>query len=177
MMAHKKGLFMINTGEGKGKTTAALGLMLRAWGHGMRVCMFQLLKDGRGDYGEYRAAEKIGMEIHPLGDGCQWDWKDEITAQAVNLAAWERIKTTIVSGDYDLIILDEFTFLIQFGWLDADEVSRWIVNNKPQDLHLLITGRDAPQPLIDVADLVTSMEAIKHPFHIQGTKAQKGIEY
>ena len=97
--------------------------------------------------------------------------------KAVNLAAWERIKTTIVSGDYDLIILDEFTFLIQFGWLDADEVSRWIVNNKPQDLHLLITGRDAPQPLIDVADLVTSMEAIKHPFHIQGTKAQKEIEY
>ena len=168
---------MVNTGDGKGKTTAALGMMLRAWGHGMRVCMFQLLKDGRGGYGEYLAAKKIGLEIFPLGDGCQWDWKDEKTAKKVNLDAWERIKTAIVSGEYDLIVLDELTYLFQFGWMDAKKVCRWIVDHKPPGLHLLITGREAPQTLVDAADLVMRMEAVKHPFREKGIKAQKGIEF
>jgi len=173
----KKGLVVVNTGDGKGKSTAALGLMLRAWGRGMCVGMFQFLKSGEADYGEYAAAEKIGLEILPLGDGSSWESKDWGVSRAVNLQAWETAKGRILSGAYDLVVLDEFTFLFHFGWLDAQQVVDWIRQHKPAGLHLVITGRDAPQELIDRADLVTEMKEIKHPFKEQGIPGQAGIEF
>lgn len=172
----KKGLLIVNTGDGKGKTTAALGVMLRAWGRGMRVGMFQFLKSGSADYGEYRAAQKLGIEIVPLGDGCSWESKDWDASRAVNLAAWETVKEKIVGGGYDVLALDEFTFFFHFGWLDVAETVRWILYNKPPDLHLIITGRYAPQELISAADLVTEMVEVKHHYKEQGLTSLPGID-
>jgi cob(I)alamin adenosyltransferase len=173
----QKGLLIVNTGHGKGKTTAALGLMLRAWGRDMRVGMFQFMKSGAANYGEYKAADKTGIEILSLGDGCSWESRDWDDSRAVNLSAWETVKERITSGDYDVVILDEFTFLFQFGWLDISQVVEWICRNKPESLHLVITGRDAPQELIELADLVTEMKEIKHPYRDQGLPGQAGIEF
>lgn len=172
-----KGLVIVNTGDGKGKTTAALGLMLRGWGRGMRVCMLQFMKSGNAGYGEYLAYEKTGIEIVSLGDGCSWESKDMDVSRAVNLQAWETAKQRIVSGVYDLLVLDEFTFLFHFGWLDVCQVINWIRQNKPENLHLVITGRDAPHELIEFADLVTDMKEIKHPYKEQGLPGQAGIEF
>jgi cob(I)alamin adenosyltransferase len=171
------GLLIVNTGHGKGKTTAALGLMLRAWGRDMRVGMFQFMKSGTADYGEYRAAGKTGIEILSLGDGCTWESKDWAISRTVNLGAWEVAKQRIASGAYDVIVLDEFTFLFHFGWLDIHQVLEWICQNKPESLHLVITGRDAPQELIEFADLVTEMKEIKHPYKEQGLPGQAGVEF
>jgi len=121
-MTERKGLVIVNTGDGKGKMTSALGMMLRAWGQGMWVCMFQMLKSGRVAYGEHLAAERIGIKIIPMGAGCQWDWKDEETSRKVNLAAWEQVKEAILSHNYDMIVVDELTYLFQFRWLDEKSV-------------------------------------------------------
>ncbi len=172
----KKGLLIINTGDGKGKSTAALGILLRAWGRGMRVGMFQFLKSGAADYGEYQAAQKLGIEIASLGDGCSWESKDWEVSREVNLAAWEKVREKITSGGYDVLVLDEFTFLLHFGWLDAAETVRWILQSKPPTLHLIITGRYAPQELISAADLVTEMLEVKHHYKEQGLISQPGID-
>ena len=173
----KKGLVIVNTGNGKGKTTAALGIMTRAWGRGMKVAVVQFLKNENARYGEVRAAEKMGIDWYATGDG--WTWKskdmDETTARAV--AAWQIAQEKITGGGYDLIILDEFTYPLKYGWLDTTEVLAWLAANKPPMLHLVITGRYAPQPLIDFADLVTEMREIKHPYREQGIRAQPGIEF
>ncbi|HEC23254.1 MAG TPA: cob(I)yrinic acid a,c-diamide adenosyltransferase [Chloroflexi bacterium] len=173
----RKGLVIVYTGHGKGKTTAALGTMIRAWGHGMRVCMIQFLKSETGKWGEVRAARKMeGIEWISTGDGWTWRSKDmdETTARA--LRGWEIAREKIASGDYDLIILDEFTYALAYGWLDLQEVINWLKANKPDDLHLIITGRDAPTELTTYADLVTNMSKIKHPFD-EGIMGQPGIEF
>jgi cob(I)alamin adenosyltransferase len=172
----RKGLLIVNTGDGKGKSTAGLGIMLRAWGRGMRVGMLQFLKSGTADYGEYQAAQKLGIEIRCLGDGCSWESKDWEISREVNLQAWETAKGKITSGAYDVLVLDEFTFLIHFGWLNAAETVNWILLNKPQDLHLIITGRYAPSELIAAADLVTEMLEIKHHYKDQGLTSQPGVD-
>jgi cob(I)alamin adenosyltransferase len=172
----KKGLLIINTGDGKGKSTAALGILLRAWGRGMRVGMFQFLKSGTADYGEYQAAQKLGFEIVSLGDGCSWESKDWEVSREVNLSAWEKVKEKITSGGYDVLVLDEFTFLLHFKWLDVTETVRWILQNKPPTLHLIITGRYAPQELISVADLVTEALEVKHHYKEQGLTSVPGID-
>ena len=172
----RKGLVIVNTGEGKGKSTAALGILLRAWGRGFRVCVIQFIKAETGQWGEVKAAKKLGIEWHTTGDGFTWTSKDmdETTARAVK--GWELAQQKIISGGYDLIVLDEFTYPLHFGWLDTMQVIGWLKANKPTDLHLVITGRDAPAELVVYADLVTEMLAIKHPFE-QGIKAQAGIEF
>ena len=172
----RKGLVIVNTGEGKGKSTAALGLLLRAWGRGFRVCVIQFIKAETGQWGEVKAAKKLGIEWHTTGDGFTWTSKDmgQTTARAIK--GWELAQEKITSGQYDLIVLDEFTYALHFGWLETRQVIDWLKANKPSDLHLVITGRNAPAELIAYADLVTEMLAIKHPFD-QGIKAQAGIEF
>jgi cob(I)alamin adenosyltransferase len=172
----RKGLVIVNTGEGKGKTTAALGTLLRAWGRGFRLCVIQFIKAETGRWGEVKAAEKLGIEWHSMGDGFTWTSKnmEETTRRA--LEGWRLAQEKIRSGQYDLILLDEFTYALHFGWLDTAEVIDWLTANKPPDLHLIITGRDAPPALVQYADLVTEMLAIKHPFD-EGVKAQAGIEF
>ena len=173
----RKGLVIVNTGDGKGKTTAALGVVFRAWGRGMKVAVFQFLKSEYARYGEVKAARKLDIEFIPMGDGWTWTSKDMEKTTAKALEGWARVQERIVSRDYDILVLDEFTYLLDFGWLDTEEVIAWLRANKPDDLHLIITGRRAPQALIDYADLVTEMREIKHPFKEQGIRAQPGIEY
>ncbi len=172
----RRGLVIVNTGEGKGKTTAALGVLLRAWGRGFKICVIQFMKAETGRWGEVRAAEKLKIEWHKSGGGFTWrsDEMDESTARTRH--GWTLAQEKIASGGYDLILLDEFTYPLHFDWLDTAEVVAWLKANKPPDLHLVITGRYAPQPLIDYADLVTEMRKIKHPLD-QGIKGQRGIEF
>ena len=172
----RKGLVILNTGEGKGKSTAAFGTVLRAWGRGFRLCVIQFIKAETGRWGEVKAAEKLGIEWHAMGDGFTWTSKDmeETTRRA--LEGWKLAQEKILSGQYDLILLDEFTYALHFEWLDTAEVIDWLKTYKPPDLHLIITGRDAPPALVQYADLVTEMLAIKHPFD-EGIKAQAGIEF
>jgi cob(I)alamin adenosyltransferase len=170
-----QGLVIVNTGDGKGKTTAALGLLLRAWGQGLRVAMFQFIKAQSGNWGESRAARKMGVEIVPLGSGFTWTSTDLERDRALAREGWERCRAAILSAEYDLVVLDELTYCFTFDWLDLDEVLATL-RERPEGQHVVITGRDAPPALIEFADLVTEMREIKHPF-ATGIKAQKGIEF
>jgi cob(I)alamin adenosyltransferase len=172
----RKGLVIVNTGPGKGKTTAALGTLLRAWGRGMRCCMVQFIKNETGNWGEVKAARQMGIEWHQMGDGFTWLSKDMDESVAKARHAWTVAQQKIASGDYNLVILDEFTYPLKFGWLDVDDVIAWLRDHKPSIVHLIVTGRDAPPALIEFADLVTEMQKIKHPFD-SGIQAQPGIEY
>lgn len=172
----KKGLVIVNTGKGKGKTTAALGLMLRAWGRGMNVQMYQFLKPPTANFGEHRAAKKLGIPIIALGDGFTWKSKDEDNTKELALAQWARCKEAILAGEHDVLLLDEFTYPLHYGWLDVEEAIAVLKQRKMMQ-HIVITGRYAPQALIDYADLVTEMTLVKHPYREQGIKAQPGIEF
>lgn len=174
----KKGLVIVNTGNGKGKTTAALGIMTRAWGREMKVGVLQFLKNENARFGEIKAAERMGnIDWLSTGDGWTWTSKDGDETVARAQHGWQIAKERILSEAYDLLILDEFTYTMHFGWLDANEVVDWLTENKPEMLHLIVTGRNAPDALIEYADLVTEMKEIKHPFTEQGIRAQAGIEY
>ncbi|HZU76872.1 MAG TPA: cob(I)yrinic acid a,c-diamide adenosyltransferase [Dehalococcoidia bacterium] len=170
-------MVIVNTGDGKGKTTAAIGLVTRAWGRNMRVRVIQFLKPGTANFGEIRAARRMGVPWQGTGDG--WTWTSRNLATSAELArhGWELAQAAIISGETDVIVLDEFTYPLHYGWLDTAEVIEWLKAHKPPMLHLVITGRYAPEALIDYADLVTEMRAVKHPFKTQGIRAQPGIEF
>jgi len=172
----RKGLLIVHTGEGKGKTTAALGMLFRAWGHGMRTCVIQFIKSRKGRWGEVKAAQRLGIEWHSLGSGFLWRSRDVEGAIDRACQTWGLAQGKITSGDYDLIILDEFTYPLKSGWLDVKGVIAWLGEHKPPMLHLVITGRDAPEALLAFADLVTEMKKVRHPFD-QGIRAQLGIEF
>ena len=172
----KKGLVIVNTGNGKGKSTAAFGLLLRAWGRGLRVCVVQFIKSETGKWGEIKAAQKLGIDWFTTGDGFTWTSKDMDETVARALAGWKIAKEKITSNNYDVIVLDEFTYAMHFNWLDTNQVIQWLKANKPDELHLVITGRDAPAELIEYADLVTEMLEVKHPYQ-QGILAQAGVEF
>lgn len=172
----RQGLVLVNTGNGKGKSTAAFGTLFRAWGRGMRVCVIQFIKAETSNYGEIQAARKLNIEWHSLGDGFTWLSKDiEKTAERAR-KAWQFAQEKILSGAYDLIVLDEMTYAFHHGWVNVNEMIAWLREYKPPELHLIITGRDAPPELIAYADLVTEMREVKHPF-TRGIKAQPGIEF
>jgi cob(I)alamin adenosyltransferase len=172
----RKGLVIVNTGDGKGKTTAALGTLFRAWGRGLRTCVIQFIKAETGAWGEVKAAKKLGIEWYKMGDGFTWQSKDIDETIAKAVLGWQLAQGKIASGNYDLILLDEFTYPLHFGWLNTTEVVAWLESHKPPELHLIISGRHAPAELIDFADLVTEMHMVKHPFE-QGIAAQAGIEF
>lgn len=172
----KKGLVVVNTGNGKGKTTAALGVLLRAWGRGMRVEMFQFLKHTGSRFGESRAAEKLGVPMTAMGDGFTWRTKNMESTQSLARAQWENCKRAILGGEHDVIIMDEFTYPLHYGWIPVDDVLD-ALRRKPHMLHVIITGRYAPDALVEFADLVTEMREVKHPYREQGIKAQPGLEF
>jgi cob(I)alamin adenosyltransferase len=172
----RQGLVIVNTGNGKGKSTAAFGTLFRAWGRGMRVCVVQFLKAETGNWGEIQAARKLDIEWHSLGDGFTWLSKDLEQSGEKARHAWQVTQEKIASGQYDLILIDELTYTFRYKWLDVIEVIAWLKEHKPPELHLIITGRDAPPELIEYADLVTEMREIKHPYE-RGIKAQAGIEF
>ena len=173
----KKGLILLYTGNGKGKTTAALGQVLRAAGHGFKVAIIQFIKN-MDNTGEIKAAKKIfadHLEIFPMGSGFTWDAKDQDELRQAAEKGWALAKEKINSGQYCMVILDELTYTLNYGLLDQEEVVSFL-KHKPEPLHIIITGRDANDKLIDLADLVTEMKEIKHPYQ-NGVKATKGIEY
>ncbi len=173
--AQRHGLLLVHTGDGKGKTTAALGILLRAAGRDMRVGMLQFIKNADADYGEHRAAKRLGVEIVPLGDGFTWLTEDIEHDRALAAQGWARCKDALESGTYDVLILDELTYPLTFGWLDTAEVLAAIAA-RPVGTHVVVTGRDAPDALIAAADLVTEMRVIKHPYRDRGVGAQPGLE-
>ncbi|MEL7235991.1 MAG: cob(I)yrinic acid a,c-diamide adenosyltransferase, partial [Chloroflexota bacterium] len=141
-----------------------------------RVALVQFLKHEGGQWGEIRALASLGLEADKTGDGWTWTSKDIDESQSRALHGWEIAKDKITSGEYDLVVLDEFTYLLDFGWLDTMEVLNWLEEHKPENLNLIITGRGAPQALIDYADTVTSMSKIKHAYDA-GIPARAGIEF
>jgi cob(I)alamin adenosyltransferase len=170
-----QGLVIVNTGDGKGKTTAAMGALFRAWGRDLKVVMLQFIKHSTANFGEQRAARKIGVEMRAMGDGFTWRSQDLDQTAALSKAHWEECKKVIASGDYDMVILDEFTYPLHYGWVSTEEVIE-VLKQRPPMQHVIITGRHAPQALIDCADLVTEMRVVKHPYQ-QGIKAQPGVEF
>ncbi|MCI5118269.1 MAG: cob(I)yrinic acid a,c-diamide adenosyltransferase [Candidatus Electrothrix sp. LOE1_4_5] len=172
----EKGLILIFTGNGKGKTTAALGMTVRAAGHGMRTCFIQFIK-GSWKYGEMEAMARFHKEIdfHVTGRGFTWKSDDLEKDKAAARKAWEKAKKVIQSGEYHTVVLDEFTYLLRYDIIDKEDVLE-VLRGKPADLHICITGREALGELIELADLVTEMKPIKHPYQ-EGVKAQKGIEF
>ena len=172
----KKGLLTVNTGNGKGKTTAALGMTFRALGHGMRVCVIQFIK-GTWKYGELESAKRFGdlLEFHVKGNGFTWKSENLEKDKAIAREAWELAKEKIRSGAYGLVVLDELTYLVKFGMVTEDEIVN-ALKNRPVKLHVVVTGRDASAKLIDAADIVTQMVMEKHPLK-SGVKAQKGVEF
>lgn len=171
----RTGLVIVNTGNGKGKTTAALGILLRASGQNLRVVMLQFLKAQTGNWGEIRAVQRLGVEIIPLGDGFTWTSNDLSHDRALAQACWQQCREKIESDQYDVVIMDEITYGFKYGWLNIAEVLTTLRQRNPH-MHVILTGRDAPEELIEYADLVTEMREIKHPYK-QGILAQKGIEF
>jgi cob(I)alamin adenosyltransferase len=173
---NKKGLILVFTGHGKGKTTAALGMSIRAAGHGLKTCFIQFIK-GSWKYGEMDALARFQEEIdfHVMGRGFTWKSEDLEKDTVAAQEAWEKAKEAIVSGEYHTIVLDEFTYLLRYGMIDTEEAIQ-VFRKKADDLHICITGRDAVQELIEIADLVTEMQPIKHPYQ-QGVRGQRGIEF
>ena len=173
-----KGLLMVNTGDGKGKTTAALGVLVRAAGRGMKCCLIQFMKSKSDRYGEHDSLEKLGVEIHTMGDGFTWDTKDPAQDIKTSEETWALCVAKMRSEEYDLLVFDELVYVLDYKFLDVLKVIEEInaVRAKQPHLHFIVTGRNAPPELIDAADLVTEMKEIKHPFHA-GIYAQQGIEF
>lgn len=169
------GLVIVNTGNGKGKTTAAIGMLLRVWGWGKKVVMLQFIKSSEADWGEHRAARRMGVEILPLGSGFTWRKKNIQIGKRHAIKLWDVAKEKIASGLYDMVILDELTYPLRYGWLSTEEVLE-VLKNRPKGVHVVMTGRNIPQECIDFADLVTDMREVKHHLR-KGIKAQPGIEF
>ncbi len=175
-MPRSKGLVIVNTGDGKGKSTAAFGMLLRASGHGMRTLIVQFVKSATNT-GEIQALEKLdGVEINVMGLGFLGgkDVPKEKHAEAAR-KAYEYSKGVLASGDYQMMVLDEILFAVKEGLLEEDDILQ-LISLKPEDTHLVLTGRGCPRSVIEKADIVTEMKEVKHPFSA-GTKAAKGVEY
>ena len=170
-------LVIVHTGDGKGKSTAAFGLALRGWNQGWSIGVFQFVKSAKWRLGEQTAFEKLGIEWHKMGSG--WSWSRKQGAEEDHAAAaaegWTEIKRRIAAEEHDLYLLDEFTYPINWGWVDVHDVVDTLVN-RPGHQHVVITGRRADPRLVEVADLVTEMTKVKHPMDA-GQKGQRGIEW
>ena len=173
----EKGLVLVFTGEGKGKTTAALGLVLRTLGHGEQVAVVQFIKGG-WQPGEARALELFGdaLHWHALGEGFTWETQDRERDRVLVQQAWQRSCTYLADGDRKLVVLDEVNVALKLGYLAVEQVLEGLALRPPLT-HVALTGRGAPPALLERADLVTEMKLLRHPFREQGVKAQPGIEF
>ena len=174
-MARAESIVLLNTGHGKGKSSAAFGVMTRGWARGWNVAVVQFIKGGKWRTGERKLADHLGIEWHTLGDGFTWESTDLDETAAKGRHAWDVAKGKLTSGDYQLLILDELTYAVKYGWVEAAEVAE-TVRNRAAKTNVVMTGRDAAPELVDVADTVTEMRKIKHAYD-EGIKAIKGIEY
>lgn len=183
-MRDDKGLIIVHTGQGKGKSTAAFGMIFRALGQGLSVGVVQFIK-GAWDPGEAKLLRKLAHQnsqewghiaFHAMGEGFTWETQDRERDVAHAQAAWEKGRDLFTCGDYALVLLDEVNVALKLGYLSVEQVLAGLVE-KPQSVHVILTGRGAPEPLIERADLVTEMKLVKHPFREQGIKAQIGVEF
>ena len=174
-MARADSIVLLNTGHGKGKSSAAFGVMARGWARGWTVGVVQFIKGGKWKTGERKLADHLEIEWHTLGDGFTWESTDMDETVAKGRHAWEVAAEKLASGDYDLLILDELTYAVKYGWVAVDDVVTAVRDRSPRT-NVVITGRDAPDELIEIADTATEMRKIKHAYE-QGIKAKKGIEY
>jgi len=174
-MGSKVGRILVHTGDGKGKTTAALGTAFRAAGHGQNVAIVQFMK-GKWTYGELAAIQRFpNIFLARMGTGFTWEKEGLDEDRELARLAWDMCLDLTKGDDYDLLVMDELNYAVDYGFLDPAEVVEFL-REKPQRLSVIITGRRARQEIIDAADTVTEMRAVKHPFR-SGTRAQKGIEY
>jgi cob(I)alamin adenosyltransferase len=168
-------LVVVNTGDGKGKSTAAFGVMLRSLARGWRVAVVQFIKSDRWKVGEEKIARELGVDWLKGGDGFTWESPDLDQSRGRAVAAWALAKATIAAGEHKLVVLDEITYPMTWGWIDTDDVIATI-RDRPAQVNIVATGRDAPTALIDVADTATEMRKIKHAYDA-GILAKKGIDY
>jgi len=168
-------LVLVNTGDGKGKTTAAIGTMVRAIARGWKVACIQFLKSGDWKSGEEKIGRQLGVDWDSIGDGFSWDSEDLEHSAGLALQAWTLAAERIATGDHHLVILDEITYPMNWGWIDTNAVVS-AISERPEHVNVILTGRDAPEPIIDLADTVTSMTNLKHAFD-SGIRAKKGIDY
>ncbi|MER7400863.1 cob(I)yrinic acid a,c-diamide adenosyltransferase [Streptomyces sp. NPDC000151] len=175
-------LVFVHTGTGKGKSTAAFGLALRAWNQGWPVGVFQFVKSAKWKVGEERALKVLGetgeggtVAWHKMGEGWSWVQRDIESSEEAAREGWEQVKRDLAAESYKLYVLDEFAYPMHWGWIDTDEVIE-VLRNRPGTQHVVITGRNAPEQLVDFADLVTDMTKVKHPMDA-GQKGQRGIEW
>jgi cob(I)alamin adenosyltransferase len=176
-MKDEKGLIVVHTGNGKGKTTAALGMVIRSLGHGYRVAIVQFIK-GAWQPAEKEVLEKWSnqLEFYAMGEGFTWETQDREKDILAASKAWEKARDFILNPEYKLVLLDEINIALKLDYLNLDDVLN-ALSEKPADTHVILTGRGAKPELIEIADLVTEMKLIKHPFKEQGIKAQAGIEF
>lgn len=172
----RHGLVLVNTGNGKGKSSSAIGMVFRAAGWGMKICVIQFIK-GQWQTGEQKAAQQFdNIEWHALGDGFTWDTKNPEQDRQTTRDIWTFAQQKILSEEFDLVLLDEINYCCGYGWLSGQEVADFITEHKPAWLHLLLTGRNAPAEVIAIANTVTEMQAVKHAYQ-NGIKAEQGIEF
>ena len=174
-MARGESIVLLNTGHGKGKSSAAFGVMARGWARGWRVGVVQFIKGGKWKTGERKLADHLGVEWHTLGDGFTWESTDLDETAAKGRHAWDVAAAKLASGDYDLLILDELTYAVKYEWVPVDEVVAGI-RDRAEGTNVVMTGRDAADELVELADTVTEMRKVKHAFD-RGITAKKGIEY
>ncbi|MGH8983143.1 MAG: cob(I)yrinic acid a,c-diamide adenosyltransferase [Acidimicrobiia bacterium] len=166
---------IVNTGDGKGKSTAAFGTVMRAVARGWRVAVVQFIKSGKWNVGEEKTAKQLGVDWWTIGEGFSWDSTDLTEDEAVAQAAWRHAADVIGAGEHRLVVLDEVTYPVNWGWIALDDVVATI-RERPDEVNVVVTGRDAPAVLIDLADTVTEMRNVKHAYD-RGIRAKKGIDY
>jgi cob(I)alamin adenosyltransferase len=170
-----RSLVLVNTGDGKGKSTAAFGVVMRAVARGWRVCVIQFIKSDKWKVGEEKVARQLGVDWLKGGDGFTWESPDLDRSEGRAAAAWELAAAAIASGDYQLVVLDEVTYPMNWGWIDSASVLRTL-RERPPKVNVIATGRDAPDELIELADTVTEMVKIRHAYD-RGIKARRGLDF
>lgn len=170
----RRGVLIVHTGDGKGKSTAAFGLALRAHGRGKAVKIFQFMKVPTARFGEHRAFEQLGVPVEGLGDGFSWKSRDLEQSAQLAREGWGRARDAILGGEFFLVVLDELTYPLIYGWLPLQEVTDTL-RARPREVHVVLTGRRCPPELVELADTVTEMAKVKHAFNA-GVPAQRGIE-
>ena len=170
-----RSLVLVNTGDGKGKSTAAFGVVIRALARDWRVCVIQFVKSDKWKVGEEKIGRSLGVDWLKGGDGFTWESPDLDQSEGRARAAWQLAAAAIASGDYQLVVLDEVTYPMNWGWLDSDAVVA-AIRNRPPQVNVVATGRDAPAELIELADTVTEMVKVKHAYE-RGIRARRGIDF
>jgi cob(I)alamin adenosyltransferase len=170
-----RSLVLVNTGDGKGKSTAAFGVVMRALARDWRVCVIQFIKSDKWKVGEEKIARRLGVEWLKGGDGFTWESPDLDQSEGRASAAWQLAAAAIAGGDYQLVVLDEITYPMNWGWINSDEVIE-AIRRRPAQVNIIATGRDAPEALVELADTVTEMVKVRHAYD-RGIKARRGIDF